>query len=251
MSYMWSRSNIAFFYALAFSLLLLPTTAHSDDVALRIFAVHFPPYEFEAPEEGLKGFDVEVVEALFLRLGKPVKIEFMPWTRAVKTVFDGQAMALLSCARRAEREPYVYFSSPISLATTGYFQRIEDLDPGYQTLEGLRGQKVVAVRGYSTQESLTELSIEHLAVRSNKLALNILSSARADYLYGYKEGNQFIAKQLGLSDKLRFHPLSSENYHLCFSKFWPQAEALLEAFNQQLKQLKSDGSYDAIHDKYR
>ena len=225
--------------------------AWGDEQVLKILAVHFLPYGFETPLNGLKGFDVEVIEAVFQGLAKQIKIEFLPWPRAVEIAYAGDATALLTCARIRSRDAHIYYSDAISFGTDGYFLRKDYVDPGFNSLKELRGQKIAAVRGYSTLENLVNLNIAHIAVRTDELALNVLHGKRVDIYYGPKEGNEFIAAQLGISNKIKFHPFKSKTYHLCFSKKWPGSEELVIEFNEGLSQLRADGIYQRIHDKYR
>ena len=225
--------------------------AWAEDPPLRILAVHYPPYEFENPVDGLKGFDVEVVEEAFMRIGKIAQVEFLPWSRAVEIVFAGQALGLLSCAKNVARDPYIYYSDPISFSSAGYFYRKDMPEPGYNSLEELRGKKVTAVLDYSTQKELEQLNIDHFSARSNKLALNLLVGKRVDFYYGSREANEFIAKQAGVFDQVKFHLLNKNDFHLCFGKKWPRVEDLVSKFNNALSQMKADGSYKEIHDKYR
>jgi len=229
----------------------MPRLMLADELPLRILAVHYPPYEFDPPSNGLKGFDVEVVETIFQTMGNPAEVEFLPWQRALETAYAGKAMGLLTCSRNESRDAHLYFSDAISFGTDGYFVRNNYPDPNFESIEAFRGQKVAAVRGYTQQSQLESLNIDHTLVRTDEIALNVLIGKRVDFYYSVKESNVFIANQLGLSDKIKFHPLKAKNFHLCFSKKWPKSKELLTKFNDGLAQLKADGSYKQIHDKYR
>jgi len=218
---------------------------------LKILAVHYPPYEFDPPSNGLKGFDVEVVETTFQVMGHPAEVEFLPWQRAVETVYAGNAMGLLTCARDESRYAHLYYSDVISVGTDGYFLRNNYPDPNFESIEEFRGKKIGAVRGYTPQLQLENINVKHTLLRTDEIALNVLIGGRVDIYYSSKEGNEFIANQLGVSGKIKFHPLKSKNYYLCFSKKWPKSKELLMQFNEALAKLKADGRYKQIHDKYR
>ncbi|WP_419904241.1 substrate-binding periplasmic protein [Kiloniella sp.] len=177
-------------------------TARGDEKPLKLLAVDFPPYEFETPVNGLKGFDVEVVEEVFRRIGKSIEVEFLPWSRAVKMVYAGKEKALLTCGHNTERDKNLYFSDPISVGTHGYFIRTDYPGPELKSLEELRGLNVAAVQGYSTQKALEELGIEHAIVRTDTIALNILLAKRIDFYYAAIEGNLFIANQMDITDEV-------------------------------------------------
>lgn len=226
-------------------------SVRAGEKTLKIMAVHFPPYEFETPVDGLKGFDVEVVEEVFRRIGVNTQIVFSPWARALETVITGQENALLSCGYNKERDERLYLSDPISVGTHGYFVREDYSGPLFNSVEEFRGHNITAVLGYSSQKELEERGINHTTARTDKIALNILMAQRVDVFFGTLEANIFIAKQNDLSHKLKHYPLYSKNYHLCFSKKWDRAREILSQFNHSLAQVRADGTYDAIHDKYR
>jgi len=246
------KPKLALLPVIAFVLAcLMSHSIWSDEEPLRILAIHYPPYEFNPPSHGLKGFDVEVVETIFQRMGSPVKVDFLPWVRSVEITYAGKAMALLTCSREKSRDAHILYSDAISAGTFGYFLRKNFQDPNFESIEALRGQKIAVVRGYTTQFVLESYNIDHTQVRTDEIALNILVGKRVDFYYSGKESNVYIANQLGLSDKIKFHPLKSKSFHLCFSKKWPKSKELLTRFNDGLAQLKADGSYKQIHDKYR
>lgn len=231
---------------------LLSSFSFAQEKSLNILAVHFPPYEFETPVDGLRGFDIEVVEAAYQRVGISIKFEFLPWPRAVELAYSGKAFALLSCAWNKKRGQHLFFSNEISSATHGYFFRKGGKIPTFTSLSDFKNMKIVAVRGYSTQMKLEDLSIEHITARSNKIALNLLHSGRVNFFYGSVEANLYIAKQMGISQYLGVNTLEAPvPYHLCISQKWPNSKYLLDQFNKGLSEIKNDGTYAAIHSKYR
>jgi polar amino acid transport system substrate-binding protein len=231
---------------------LLSSLTFAQEKSLSILAAHFPPYEFETPVDGLRGFDIEVVEAAYQRVGINIKYEFLPWPRAVELTYSGKAFALLSCAWNKKRSQHLYFSNEISSTTYGYFFRKDEQIPTFTSLTELKDMKVVAVRGYSTQMKLKDLSIEHIAARNNKIALNLLHNGRVDFFYGSVEANLYIAKQMGISQYLGVNTLEAPiPYHLCISQKWPNSKYLLDQFNKGLSEIKNDGTFTAIHSKYR
>jgi len=217
---------------------------------LEILAVDYPPYEFEQPRDGLKGFDVDVVEEVLRRVGSASSIKFMPWARARQMVFDGKGFALLSCGKSKKREPYLVYSDAISQVTWGYFVRKNFDGAAVKNAEGFRNKKVTVVRDYRQHAELEDLGINIHIVRTDELAIKVLVGNHMDYLYLPKEAAAFHAKNMGVNEKITFIPFSKKDLFLCFSKQWPEVEGIRKTFNQGLKELRADGTYDAIHEKY-
>ncbi len=218
---------------------------------LEILAVNYPPYEFEVPQNGLKGFDVEVVEEVFRRMDRLTKVTFVPWARAKKMVFEGGGFALLSCGQRKDRDPFLFYSNPISQGTWGYFYRKNFSGALPEDVEGLRGRSIAVVRGYNQHKELDELGIKNYPVGSDKLSIAFLMKNRVEFSYIPMESAKYQARDMGVSDKIAYKSFNAKDFHLCFSRKWPNAEKLRDDFNIQLAEVKASGLYKQIHDKYR
>ena len=250
---MFSRI-VALFASLLFSLSLITTAQAESSKPLVIYAADFPPYEIANPKPGgLRGFDVEVVEAAFARVGEQVEIRFLPWKRVVRLVKGGAAAAMLSCAHNRARESYYLFSDPISQATRTYAVSADYKGQMLTRVSDAKSMKVVVVSGYSTENELRSADVPYEAVVSDHVALNLLLYRNSDAFLTTKESLAWIAKEIGEDDKIRFFDLqqSRRDYYLCFSKKWLGVEKLVERFNQGLGQIKSDGTLESIHAKYR
>ncbi len=93
-----------------------PVGIDASEVA-RIGACDYPPYEFAYPEDDKRGFDVEVAEAAFQRVGIDTVFEFYPWARAIQMAMDGELTAVLSCVDKPKRREFFIMSDPISVST--------------------------------------------------------------------------------------------------------------------------------------
>ena len=222
----------------------------ADEEVLEILAVNWPPYEFEKPEDGLKGFDVEVVEEVFQRMGKPAKVVFRPWARAKKLVFEGRGFALLSCSYRKEREEFVHFTDPISQTTHGFFYHRQYGGELPDSVEAFRGHTVAVVRDYSQHSDLKKLNIEAHVVNSDRIAITVVAKERVEFAYIPKEVAALAAKQLGFTRDLAYKPFRTNSLHLCISRKWPKAEDFVLRFNKGLDEVQEDGTFAAIHSKY-
>lgn len=233
---------------------LMPATqalGEETGKTVEILAVDFPPYEFENPENGLRGFDVEVVEAAFERVGHQAVVTFLPWKRAKKLVADGTAPGLLTCGYRPERETDFAFSSPISGASRGFYTA-----PGFKGGEladftDAKGHKVGVVLGYTTEAKMKELNIPYDASTTDVAALMKLNTGRIDMFLTVRENADYLGRQLPFINTLKFHVIKRVDYYLCVSRNWPDYRLLIENFNRGLRLIRSDGTYMSIHSRYR
>ncbi|WP_020591279.1 substrate-binding periplasmic protein [Kiloniella laminariae] len=225
-----------------------PATA-ADDIT--ILAVHFPPFEFEKPEKGLKGFDVETVVEAFARKDIKAGISFMPWARALEKGRKGQAAGILSCAKNSTREQYFIHSDPISFATRGYtalekrgLSRISETKDGAAYTVG-------SIIGYASTTELKTAGIKPDLSPDLATALEKLRKGRIDLLFGEINATEYMAQKIIPDVTLISYPTSQKAYHLCLSRNWPGSDELLNHFNEGLAEVQSDGTDDQIHAKYR
>ena len=243
--------SLAFFMAFFVLFASMPFQAESLEKTVRIAATNYPPYEFEQPEEGLRGFDVEVVEEAFRRAGMTAVVEFYPWARAVDMGKKGDIDALLSLTKLPEREEYLLFSEPISSYSLGCIVRANYEGPLLKTPEDLRGQHVGTMQNYVTAEMLQQLDIPHDLSPSDEIGLHKLADGRTDILFTSIENSLYLIKKMNLGGRFRWFVFEEKFFHLGFSRQHGEAEALARAFNSALQSVKEDGTYDAIHSKYR
>ncbi|WP_419904240.1 substrate-binding periplasmic protein [Kiloniella sp.] len=231
--------------------LLFPLSGSLRAEIVVFSATDFPPYEFEKPEEGLRGFDLEVIEAAFARMKTSTSFEFLPWKRAVEQTKRGLFAGTLSCSHKVDREEFFIFSDPISYSSHAYFVR-QDFK-GFQptnTVEA-KGLKVGAVLGWAQAEIMVEAGADVMTYRSEELLFRDLLKGVIDYAYLSLEASNYRAKQLGHSNKFRTTQTKTKELFLCFSKNWPNVEDVVLKFNEGLAAIKADGTYDAIHAKYK
>jgi len=203
------------------------------------------------PVNGLRGFDFEVVTAAFERAGRQVRIDFTPWKRAMAEVEAGTAAGILSCAYRAQREDFVFYSDQISTSTDGVFHRSDFPAKEITSAYDLIGENVGAVPGYATHSRLLDIGAKPFGVPDDLSGIRMLEVGRFDYLYNGRQVTDFLIKQLGFGDRFRFAPLEDKPFFLCISKAYPAADRLLADFNEGLAAVRADGTYGRIHAKYR
>ena len=220
---------------------------------LTLYAVHYPPYEIEKPgSDGLRGMDVEVAIAAFARAGHQADIQFLPWKRILAQVEKGVILGALTCKITEGRSVYSRYSDIISRATRTYVASVNYKGPQPVKPEDGLGRKVVAVTGYGTQKELEKLNIPYEPAPDDESALKILLKRNYDLFYSAREFLQYVAKGLGYGQDLQYFdmPIVVEQ-RICFSKKWPDIETIVADFNKGLEAIRADGTYEAIHAKYR
>jgi len=214
--------------------------------------MNYPPYEIAEPEDGLRGTDVEVIEAVFKRFQISTEFKFLPWKRALEMTKLGQFPGIFSCGYSLERAETLIFSEPLASSTDGYFVR-RDFD-GFEPSnyeEDAKGLKVGSVLGWWQAKAMEEAGADVVTYRSQELTFRDLLKGLIDYAAMTLEGSQFWAKKFGISGEVRYLPTKKKSIYLCFSKKWPGIEEIVRKFNEGLAAVRADGTYDAIHAKYK
>jgi len=229
----------------------VPVAATEPNNRVTVLATHYPPFEMSVPVQGLHGFDHEVVVEAFHRKGLKAEVVYVPWARAVSNTTNGFSPALLSCAKSEDRTKAYFFSEPISQDTYGLYYRMDFDLPDITLLKDVVGHSVASVSGYASYTQLAELGADPVEVPTESAGFQMLALGRIDFLYTSRQAADFQIMQLGLSGRFGFLEILTSDYHLCFSRNYEGSEELLRLFNESLAELQADGTYDAIHSRYR
>ncbi|WP_417454555.1 substrate-binding periplasmic protein [Kiloniella sp.] len=224
----------------------------AEQETITIYAVNYPPYSIETPkQDGLRGFDAEVVIEAYDRVGIPATIEFMPWARIMMRAEQGKIAAALSCAKAKKREHFISYSPPISSATHSFVAKKTYDGETPRNLRDAHDKKITVVDGYTTKLELKSAGIPYQAVINDEAGLNVLLKRDFDFFYSTREFVQYITSGKIIASQIKYFDVKETSYHLCFSQGWPSSKFLLTKFNKGLTAIKADGTYDKIHAKYQ
>lgn len=218
--------------------------AQSDVVRVATDAT-FPPMEFV--ENGKRtGFDVELVEAVVQKMGKKVQwvdIDFKGLVPGlVSKRFD---MAVSAIYITDERKKVVDFSQPYYVG--GLVAMVKDGSP-IAKLADLDGKKVSVQVGTKSVGFLTEHypKVQRVEVEKNQEMFNLVTIGRADAaVTGKPAAFQYVRTRGGMT--VLGEQLTTEEYGMAIRKDLPE---LTQAVNKALAQLKADGGYQAIANKW-
>ncbi|WP_304525744.1 transporter substrate-binding domain-containing protein [Halomonas sp. I5-271120] len=244
--------------AAALASLLIAAPAHADDPLTLAVDIPFEPFEYRLPDGTLTGFEVELGEEVCRRIQRECEWVEQGWDGIIPGLLARKYDAIMSSmaitdARRDKvlfSEPY-YSNPSVWVTQEGREIDIEDT----AALEGLavgvqRGTirdnyitdtygDLVDVRRYSTGEDLA------LDVRTGRLDAAFmyyplaLSSLDVD-----AEGSDFVTSSSLIREPNRYFG------HGVAVAFHPRNEALADQFNEALREIKQDGTYDELMHKY-
>lgn len=221
-----------------------------------IVATDYPPYEFQYPENGLKGFDVEVAVEAFKRAGIKARVEFYPWARALEMIRRGEADAVLSCANVPSRDDFILLSDSIITVTGIFLVNKNYTGPPIHNWEDIKELKLVigSTKGNMPVKLMEESNMRYDLSSTEEVAYRKLEDGRIDVMPTVLENVIYQYQGVDYKTKFKWFEMKSaypKDFHLGFCKMCPESQVLVSIFNEKLAEMKKDGTYDAIHDKYK
>jgi len=235
---------------LIFGLMAWMAGGHAES-SVRLACNDFPPHKIEHPgEDGLAGFDVDIVSEALKRVGWQASTSYMPWKRALEMTGRGDYDGLCSCSYAKDREDKQLFSDELGAVSVGLFARSGDALAGISSIADLKGRKVATVGGYNLEAELVTAGAEVQATSSDKNALDMLVGGNVDVLYAYELTTKHFIASDPRSASIVYKEIRRNPYYFCLSRAMPGAEAVMQGFNRSLNEMAKDGSIKQILDKY-
>ncbi len=212
----------------------------------------FPPYEMTTDAGGFEGIDVEVAQAIAEKLGLELVVDDMGFDAALTAVQTGQSdIAMAGITVTEDRQQVMDFSDSYA---TGIQVVIVKEDSPIATLDDLSNAQMIgcqkATTGYIYCSDTPEnggYGEDHVtAYETGALAVMALVNGQVDAVVIDNEpAKSFVASNDGL--KILDTEFAVEDYAIGFAK---GNTALLEAVNAAMAELKADGTFQNIVDKY-
>ncbi|WP_297212820.1 transporter substrate-binding domain-containing protein [uncultured Flavonifractor sp.] len=212
----------------------------------------FPPYEMTTDDGGFEGIDVEVAEAIAEKLGLELVVDDMAFNAALTAVQSGQSdIAMAGITVTPEREEVMDFSESYA---TGVQVVIVKEDSPIQTIDDLVNAEMIGCQadttGYIYASDTPEnggYGEDHVtAFDTGALAVMSLLSGQIDaVIIDNAPAESYVAANEGL--KILDGQWVVEDYAIAVQK---GNTALLDAINEAMAELKAEGTFQAIVDKY-
>lgn len=206
----------------------------------------FPP--FESTENGeLIGFDIDLMNAIAQKAGKTVEFESLPFDGLIPGLQGGSIDAAISgMTITEERAQTVDFSDPYFDA--GLAIAVQDSTTDITSLDDLEGKKIavqIGTTGAATAEGVANAEVS--TFDSAPLALQELANGNVDAVvndaavtdYAIQSGNIPGISIVG-------QVLTDESYGIAL----PKGSENTAIINTALAEMKADGTYDALYEKW-
>ena len=213
---------------------------------LRFVSTPWPPFTNQA---GQPRFALDLVEAALDRIGLKATTTIVEPARFTPALlseeFDGSAAAW----KDPEREKFLVFSRPYlenRLILVG--RRGEDVSAA--ALADLKGKRLALVGGYAYGEGIGTSGVVPVRAKSEEDGLSLVLASKADYILMDEVVVQYILEHYPNEAKTRLSvgttPLIKRSLHLAVRRSRPDADAIVERFNAQLRGMIADRTYHRL-----
>ncbi len=249
---MKKRLSLIPFIALLFSLFVIgKSTVAADETTYEIGTdITFAPFEFQNEDKEYVGIDIDLLKAIAKDQGFQVNLRPLGFDTSIQAVQSGQVAGMIAgMSITDERKQSFDFSDPYF--ESGIQMAVKADDNSIKSYKDLKGKTVAA--------KVSTESATFLEKNQKKYGYDIKTYDDANGVYGaLKNGTvQAIfddypvigyAVTKGEDLKLVGEPEKGSAYGFAVKK--GQNQELLKKFNAGLKQLKGNGEYQAILDRY-
>jgi len=203
------------------------------------------------------GLLVDVIEEAFKRAGYRVEIRLMPWARCILEVKDGKIDGIFSIYLTPERQEFLSYAEEVLITQVqALFVRKDSAITFDGDLNKLAERRIGIVNQTSygpRLDSALKNGLFKTVEPSHSASSNVqkLVHDRVDIIPSYRHVALNTAKTLGVAGDIRELAPTIEAIpsYLAFSNKRDYAKVIV-AYNQALRSMKKDGTYDAIFSKY-
>jgi polar amino acid transport system substrate-binding protein len=229
---------------------LLATAAHADDLAdvkaagqinVGIFS-DFPPFSSASADMSLKGYDVDVAQAIATTLGVKLNLLSVTGQNRIAYLNDKRVDILMSVGYSKERADVIDFAA----AYAPYY--ISVIGPAALKVTGkddLTDKTIAVNRGTLEDTSLTAAAPQSADIKRfenyNSVIQAFISGQTQLMVVGNDVGAQVLARQVDLKPEQKFQLLTSPS-HIGLRK---NEDGLKKAVNDVVAKMVSDKSLDA------
>ncbi|HFI0331809.1 TPA: ABC transporter substrate-binding protein/permease [Streptococcus suis] len=226
------------------------TGVKADDTIDIVFDNAYAPFEFKDSDQVYKGLDVDIINEVAKRSGWKMNQSFPGFDAAVNAVQSGSADALMAGTTITEPRKQVftfsdpYFDTKIIVATTKANK--------ISSYEDLKGKTVGVKNGTAAQTFLEENKNKYgFSIKTfdtGDLMYNSLATGSVNAVMDDEAVIQYAIQQgQDLSLDIPGEPIGSFGFSV---KKGSKYEYLVDDFNKALAEMKEDGTYETIMNKW-
>lgn len=209
-----------------------------------------PFYSENMPDNG---FLASVCREAYRRMGYELDILFVPWARALKDAQAGKVDGILGAYYTPERNDFFYFSDAVA-STQDVFVVKSGFPQLHATQQQLTDYSVVGVRNSAQLQDAKDMGFLATEAVSFEHTLLMVNAKRADMGIVGLDYFRYYVNHLNPAMKNKLvdisTPFKTYNIHSLLARSRPGAKKLMAQFNQVVKGMYLDGSYQRLVQKF-
>lgn len=208
----------------------------------------FAPFEFINDRGEPDGFSVELFRALMKRAHLQYTLQLDDWSRVQRDLKNDSIDLAIGMVYSANRAKIYKFGIPHCMISYNIICRKGN---DYKTIEELRGKSIIVQNQDRAHDYLlsTKLTDKIIAVKDIEATLATLASGKYDAILSYDMTSSYFLRRHHY-DNLVVHQCDNippEGYSIVVNA---RNEELLYRLNATLYQMKVDGEYDRLYNKW-
>lgn len=244
--------SISLLIVFAFSLILTGCGSQTSPQAkvLKVGSdTAFAPFEFQDEKsKEYVGFDMDLIKAIGKQIGYEVKVQGTGFDGLIPALEAGQLDAVISAMTiTAERGKKVNFSKPYY--TSGLSIVVKSDNTGIKEFKDLEGKRIavqIGTTGAGFAKQIKDAKIREFNTAPE--AFLELKAGGVDAVINDLPVNEYYIARMGSKDaKIVGQPLNSEDYGIATAK---KNTELAQKIDKALDDLKKNGEYDKIYEKW-
>lgn len=237
--------------ALALCTMVMAPQALAEDELLRVGTESsYAPFEFTDAQGKLVGFDIDLAEAVAKQMGIEVEWVQMPFDGLIPAMLTSQVdMAVASFTVTEERKKRINFSDPYYRSGLTFVIRKSD-ESKYNSVESLKSQRLCAQLGSVSAMKAQTFSKDNVTTFNDAYAAYLeLKSGGCEAVLNDRPVNlYFMSNSKNADEFVEINELmDAEDMAMVIPK---NNEELLTKVNKALAELKANGTYEQIYNKW-
>lgn len=217
--------------------------------------IKHPPFEFIDENGEMKGFNIDITNAIGRAMDLKIEIELLGWQDAIEGIDNGEYNAIQGMSVSGGREERYLFGPKYITASHSMFALKKRNDiKDIVSLTNIKRFKIAAQKNDAGLFILNKKKImgsgnEIIEVANQEEALELLKTEKVDLVAGNKLTLLYYAKKLNIEDDIKLigNPLRLTKYGIAFRQ---ENIELVEVFNQGMDLISKTGVYEEIYRKW-
>jgi polar amino acid transport system substrate-binding protein len=227
--------------------------AEPSNAPLLLVNAVYPPFVNPPGHPQGEGLDVEIAREALRRAGREMRVELLPWKRALLMLENGQADLTTTISRNGDRDRYLRWTQSYRNGANYHFYTRKGSALQLNSLADLAGRHLGMVQGFFYPEAISgQQGVVIDSARDVTVLARKLQAGRIEVMVVTGIRGAWEIREAGLADQLVRQPFQytavSPNY-IAFSKLRCD-ESLVAATRAALRQMMADGSMAAIERRY-